>query len=58
MANKDVIREILNDLPYSQRKRVEEAGRKYRKAKLEPITLELTEKLYKQVLQEQKERGK
>ena len=56
--SKQVIQEILDCLPYFQRKKVEEAGRKYRKEKREELTPAVVERLYLQVLAEAKERGK
>ena len=55
---KDVIREILDCLPYSQRKKVEEAGRRYREDKREKLSPEVVARLYAQVIREMKERGK
>jgi hypothetical protein len=50
---RQVINEVLKSLPWRDRRRVIEAGAKYRK----PATLEEIERLYQQVIAENKNKG-
>ena len=57
MNSKQAIEKILATLPWAQRQKVIEAGKKYQQNQREELSPEVVERLYLQVIKEAKERG-
>lgn len=55
---KQIINEILEMLPWKDRQKVIEAGKKYRNETQEELSPEVVERLYLKVVAEAKDRGK
>jgi hypothetical protein len=55
---KDVIKDIIEAMPYRMRKKAEQSYERYKAEKRETLSPEVVERLYFQVLNEAKERGK
>ena len=55
---KKVIDEILDALPWVQRQKVIDAGKKFKKETREKLTTEVVERLFLQLVKEAKDRGK
>ena len=55
---KDVIKKIIQKLPFSMKDKAKRSYERFKESKREKLSPEVVERLYLQVIQEMRERGK